>query len=125
MLVPGSKSFARTIKKGEMAETAQELLAGSGWLPEQLRTPGRGITAPSPSRDVEATSPVVSSGEESVATGYETAMANSESSAEDQPVATESHAVVAEYKGVMRHPRARRQRRAFFILECAHVHASF
>jgi ParB family chromosome partitioning protein len=84
------------LKKGEMAETAQELLAGSGWLPEPLRTPGRGITAPSPSRDVEATSPVVSSGEESVAIGYETAKANSESSAEDQPVATESHAVVAE-----------------------------
>ena len=29
------------LKKGEMAEKAQELLAGSGWLPEPLRTPGR------------------------------------------------------------------------------------
>jgi ParB family chromosome partitioning protein len=29
------------LKKGEMAEQAQELLAGSGWLPEPLRTPGR------------------------------------------------------------------------------------
>ena len=28
------------LKKGEMAEQAQELLAGSGWLPEPLRTPG-------------------------------------------------------------------------------------
>ena len=28
-------------KKGEMAEKAQALLAGSGWLPEPLRTPGR------------------------------------------------------------------------------------
>ena len=28
------------MKKGEMAERAQELLAGSGWLPEPLRTPG-------------------------------------------------------------------------------------
>ena len=30
-----------TFKKGEMAEKAQELLAGSGWLPEPLRTPGQ------------------------------------------------------------------------------------
>ena len=28
------------LKKGEMAERAQELLAGAGWLPEPLRTPG-------------------------------------------------------------------------------------
>lgn len=33
------------LKKGEMAEKAQELLAGSGWLPEPLRTPGRLIGA--------------------------------------------------------------------------------
>ena len=29
------------LKKGEMAERAEELLAGSGWLPEPLRTPGQ------------------------------------------------------------------------------------
>ena len=29
------------LKKNEMAERAQELLAGSGWLPEPLRTPGQ------------------------------------------------------------------------------------
>jgi ParB family chromosome partitioning protein len=29
------------LKKGEMAAKAQEQLAGSGWLPEPLRTPGR------------------------------------------------------------------------------------
>ena len=29
------------LKKGEMAEKAQELLAGTGWLPEPLRTPGQ------------------------------------------------------------------------------------
>ena len=29
-----------TLKKGEMAEQAEALLAGSGWLPEPLRTPG-------------------------------------------------------------------------------------
>jgi len=29
------------LKKGEMAARAETLLAGSGWLPEPLRTPGR------------------------------------------------------------------------------------
>ena len=33
------------LKKGEMAEQAEELLAGSGWLPEPLRTPGQVSTA--------------------------------------------------------------------------------
>ena len=31
------------LKKGEMAEKAETLLAGSGWLPEPLRTPGRAM----------------------------------------------------------------------------------
>ena len=83
------------LKKGEMAERAQELLAGSGWLPEPLRTPGRVIAAASPRREVELASPVESSGG-SATTGYETAMADSERSAEDQPIATEPHAVAAE-----------------------------
>ena len=30
------------LKKGEMAEQAQDLLADAGWLPEPLRTPGQG-----------------------------------------------------------------------------------
>ena len=38
------------LKKGEMAAKAEELLAGSGWLPEPLRTPGRSLPNP-----VEAT----------------------------------------------------------------------
>ena len=33
------------LKKGEMATQAETLLAGSGWLPEPLRTPGR-VNAP-------------------------------------------------------------------------------
>jgi ParB family chromosome partitioning protein len=32
------------LKKGEMAAQAQDLLAGSGWLPEALRTPGQGMS---------------------------------------------------------------------------------
>lgn len=35
------------LKKGDMAAEAERLLAGSGWLPEPLRTPGRSLgTAP-------------------------------------------------------------------------------
>ncbi len=35
------------LKKGEMAEKAEALLAGSGWLPEPLRTPGRAVSSSS------------------------------------------------------------------------------
>ncbi|TVV72761.1 ParB/RepB/Spo0J family partition protein [Sphingomonas solaris] len=34
------------LKKAEMAERAQGLLAGTGWLPEPLRTPGRALPTP-------------------------------------------------------------------------------
>ncbi|MEK4031717.1 ParB/RepB/Spo0J family partition protein [Methylocystis sp. IM3] len=44
-----------TLKKGDMAREAETLLTGAGWLPEPLRTPGRG---PQPSLD--ATSPSLS-----------------------------------------------------------------
>jgi ParB family chromosome partitioning protein len=37
------------LKKGEMAEKAQELLAGTGWLPEPLRTPGQASAVAAPS----------------------------------------------------------------------------
>ena len=37
---PAAERIAH-LKKGEMAEQAQDLLAGSGWLPEPLRTPGQ------------------------------------------------------------------------------------
>ncbi|MFX6911509.1 hypothetical protein ABTH68_19805, partial [Acinetobacter baumannii] len=39
------------LKKGEMVERAQELLSGSGWLPEPLRTPGRPTSATSPASE--------------------------------------------------------------------------
>ena len=34
------------LKKGEMAERAQGLLGGTGWVPEPLRTPGRDLPGP-------------------------------------------------------------------------------
>jgi ParB family chromosome partitioning protein len=79
-----------------MAERAQELLAGSGWLPEPLRTLGRVVTAASSTREAESSSPVESSGEELAAIGGETAMAESNFPTEDEPVATEPYAVAAE-----------------------------
>jgi len=84
------------LKKGEMAERAQELLAGSGWLPEPLRTPGRAITATSPTAETVSDSPIESAGEETATSGCETAIADTERSAEDEPVTIDPHAVAAE-----------------------------
>jgi len=41
------------LKKGEMASAAETLLAGTGWLPEPLRTPGRPQTEAEPAPVVE------------------------------------------------------------------------
>jgi ParB family chromosome partitioning protein len=82
------------LKKGEMAERAQELLAGSGWLPEPLRMSRRAIS--SPAADTSSDLPIESAGEESATTGYETAIVDPERLVEDGPVATEPHAVAAE-----------------------------
>jgi ParB family transcriptional regulator, chromosome partitioning protein len=79
-------------KKGEMAERAQELLTGAGWLPEPLRTPGRPIVAlASPSESY----PESASAESAVA-AQETAMANATPSIEDEVVAAEAHTIAAE-----------------------------
>jgi hypothetical protein len=48
------------LKKGEMAMKAQELLTGTGWLPEPLRTPGQNLSAPASATDTE-TAPIVDS----------------------------------------------------------------
>jgi ParB family chromosome partitioning protein len=77
------------LKKGAMAERAQELLAGSGWLPEPLRTPGWAIDVTALGSEVSQILAMGSAGEESAVTGYETAMADSDQPAEDQPVAIE------------------------------------
>jgi ParB family chromosome partitioning protein len=84
------------LKKGEMAERAQELVAGSSWLPEPLRIPGRAIAAPSRTPETPADSPIESTGEESTGAGYETAMADPRQLAKDEPVASEPLADAAE-----------------------------
>jgi len=84
------------LKKGEMAERAQELLAGSGWIPEPLRTPGRATDSTSLASKSSQISTSCSAGEESAATGCETAMGDSEAPAEDVLVLAEQQPVAAE-----------------------------
>ncbi len=84
------------LKKGEMAERAEALLAASGWLPKPLRTPGRPI-ASSSSASQEVAIPVAdSAGGEMAADGYETTMAEIEFSAENELDAADPIAAVAE-----------------------------
>jgi ParB family chromosome partitioning protein len=84
------------LKKGDMARSAEELLVGSGWLPEPLRTPGRNFIATAPKPDTSTVTPIEAPGEGSAFGGYERVMAEPRRSAEDEPAAAEQHAVAAE-----------------------------
>ena len=84
------------LKKGDMAQRAEELLLGSSWLPEPLRTPGRTVIATALKPDTSTITPSEAPGEESAFGGYERAMAEPGCSAEDEPAAAEPHAVAAE-----------------------------
>jgi ParB family chromosome partitioning protein len=83
------------LKKGEMAEKAEVLLAGSGWLPEPLRTPGRAMPIAVEVTDAEVASTIEPAGEETAADGDEPAMAEEDAAAEE-PVEIEPHAIAAE-----------------------------
>ena len=85
------------LKKGEMAEKAQELLVGSGWLPEPLRTPGRSRPDAVEPTSIEPLEPVDEpTGENTALNGGETAMAEDEQQSEDDPVTVAPHAIAAE-----------------------------
>jgi ParB family chromosome partitioning protein len=84
------------LKKSAMAVSAEELLAGSGWVPEPLRTPGRAIGATSSVSEPSQISAVASVGEESALTGYETAMVDPEGPTEDARVLAEQQPAAAE-----------------------------
>ena len=84
------------LKKGEMAERAQELLDGSGWLPEPLRTPNRPLAPASRAVDAADQSSTGPVGVESAATGYEAAMGHAATLGEDEPAAIEPHIIAAE-----------------------------
>jgi ParB family transcriptional regulator, chromosome partitioning protein len=81
------------LKKGDMAVRAEELLGGSGWLPEPLRTPGRKMTATALTRETALNTPP---GEELASRGYETAMVDVRRSGENESAEAEPHAVAAE-----------------------------
>lgn len=80
------------LKKGEMAVRAQGLLAGTGWLPEPLRTPGRELPSPVEAEAIVAPDVTIEpshepTGEETAADGGEPAMADQADLAEDEEVA--------------------------------------
>ncbi len=92
----GERAAARIehLKKGEMAGEAEALLAGSGWLPEPLRTPGR--AAAHDGHTSSADTSVDPAGEETAADGGEPAMVDEDAPAEDEPAAVEPPAIAAE-----------------------------
>ncbi len=84
------------LKKGEMAEKAEVLLANSGWLPEPLRTPGRAMPIGVEVAEAEVDDIIEMAGEETAADGGEPAMAEEDAAAEDEPVEIAPHAIAAE-----------------------------
>jgi len=83
------------LKKGEMAEKAEVLLAGSGWLPEPLRI-GRFIASSSSALDEDAISVADSGGVATAAVGCETAMVETEASIQDGQAVIDPQAAAAE-----------------------------
>jgi ParB family chromosome partitioning protein len=84
------------LKKSAMAVRAEELLAGSGWIPEPLRTPGQVIATASSAPEDRQTPALASVGEETAPSGYETAMAVPEGPADDARVGVDQQPVAAE-----------------------------
>ena len=85
------------LKKAEMAEHAETLLAGAGGLPAPLRTPDRGVPNAAEAGAIDAAQAGAdAAGEEPAADGGETAVVEDEEVAEDDSVALEAHATAAE-----------------------------
>ena len=82
------------LKKGEMAARAETLLARSNWLPEPLRTPQRSVTPLTAAQSTAGS--LEPDGVEMAAIGQETAMVETESLAEDEPVVAALHVDAAE-----------------------------
>ena len=92
----GAAELIQHLKKGEMAEKAQELLAGSGWLPEPLRTSRHESASPSSACDSDPTSQADTAVVETTANGDETALVEAKTVSKDKAVANDSPAVAAE-----------------------------
>jgi len=78
------------LKKVEMATEAEALLAGSGWLPEPLRTPGRAFIATIGAGEADPVMDAEAIVEETAEDGGEPAVADDNASAEDADVAEPS-----------------------------------
>ena len=76
-----------------MAQAAQDLLAGSGWLPEPLRTPDRDVTA-TVAEDADDTQPEVAAQLE--APEDEPVVEAEESRDDDEPATFQPTAFAAE-----------------------------
>jgi ParB family chromosome partitioning protein len=81
------------LKKGEMAEKAEALLEGSGWLPEPLRTRGRALTVSSAATDGDVIADSEIDIVETTADGVETAVAQSGLSGNNHLAAIEPNAL--------------------------------
>ena len=75
------------LKKVEMATEAETLLAGSGWLPEPLRTPGRVFAASVDTVEIEPTVETEPAVGQSAMDGREPAVTEDDVVAEDEEVA--------------------------------------
>jgi ParB family chromosome partitioning protein len=71
------------LKKGDMSQEAEQLLANSRWLPEPLRTPGHALKASVEAPSDPTPSEALDSIEETAAIGEETAIDEVASEAED------------------------------------------
>jgi ParB family chromosome partitioning protein len=93
----GQAQLIEHLKKGEMAEKAQELLAGSGWLPEPLRTRGRDLSVATGNTEIETVEPGMPvDGEQSAASGGESAIDIAGGQTEPGEAPDPAHAVAAE-----------------------------
>ena len=70
------------------------MLAGSGWLPESLRTPGRSALHLASSSE-EETAAFSADSVETAADGYETVVVETEPSDEDESALIDPHAIAA------------------------------
>lgn len=84
------------LKKGDMAERAQDLLAGTGWLPEPLRTPGQAISVASAAAESGRISRSASNVEDAAPADNEMAMPDAEHPADHDAIHAEEPLVSAE-----------------------------
>ena len=84
------------LKKGEMAAEAETLLVDAGWLPEPLRTPGRGQAVARDTAECGGAAAPESAVDESAENGGETAMVDEDAPVENDEADDALHTIAAE-----------------------------